>query len=69
MNRYIQQIVFSNPKYYQYMRDNPEWYRILSRTPEKIQDFKTDVSFYHIEKKANQIRPILQLLSLLEKKA
>lgn len=51
------------------MRDNPEWYRILSRTPEKIQDFKTDVSLYHIEKKANQIRPILQLLSLLEKKA
>lgn len=68
MHPYLQAQIFSQPKYHQYIRENPKWYRILSRNPEKMEQFKYEYYVDNLTKRTEQIRPLLQLLSSLNQK-
>lgn len=56
----------SNPIYLEYIRNNSYWYKILTRNPEMIKEFKRELKDYQKQQKINRFTSTLQYIEMLQ---
>ena len=56
----------SNPNYINYIHENSYWYKILTRNPERINDFIKEVNKEYKLRKTDKITKTLDMIEVLE---
>lgn len=55
-----------NPLYLEYIRGNSYWYKILTRNPEMISEFKKELKDYQKKQKINRFTSALEYIEMLQ---
>lgn len=55
-----------DPMYLDYIRGNSYWYKILTRNPEMLNEFKKELKDYQKKQKINKFTSMLQYIEMLQ---